>query len=124
MHYRTPCDKMVERRAQAITEGVAFRHMMLKTPAHMINWIIHMRTSLLKLSPSQLVAADAMLALVANTVPRDWSLEATHSFIMWAPRELQYVVEQIDMMEAQTQSQEMLAAEAEALLREQAATTN
>jgi hypothetical protein len=90
----------------------------------MINWMIHMRTSLLRLSPSQLVAADAMLELVAKTVPRDWSLEATHSFVMWAPRELQYVVEQVDWMDAQTQSQEMLAAEAEALLREQAPTTN
>lgn len=116
---RTPCNKMLERRAQALAENVALHHLMLKTPAHMVNWMIHMRTLLLRLSPSQLVAADAVLELVAKKVPRDWSLEGTHSFVMWASHELQYVVEQVNEMELQTQSQAMIAAEAEALLREQ-----
>lgn len=120
MFCRTPCDDMLERRAQNIAESYAFWYMMLQNPAHRINRVIYLRSLLVGMSPAQQLAAQSVLEMVQRTVPRDWTVEAVHSFIMWAPMEMRYVVEQVNEMEMDRQSQEMVAAEAEALLRERA----
>jgi hypothetical protein len=100
---------------------MAFWHLMHNTQTQMINMVIYLRTLLVGLSPVQQLAAQSVMEMVERTVPRDWSLEAVHSFTMWAPKELQYVVEQVNEMETDRQGQAMVAAEAEALLSERAA---
>lgn len=124
MFCRTPCEDMLEHRAQTIAESYAFWYMMLQNPAHRINRVIYLRSLLVGMSPAQQLVAQSLLEMVQRTVPRDWTVEAVHSFIMWAPMEFQYVVEQVNEMELERQTQEMITIEAEALLRERASSDN
>jgi hypothetical protein len=90
---------------------------MLETPVQWISNLIYMRTMLLKLSPVQKIAAHHVLEIVKQKVPRDWSMDAVHSFSMWMPMEMQHVIDGINHMEIEEQSQQIVEAEAEALLR-------
>jgi hypothetical protein len=90
---------------------------MALTPAHRMNKVINLRSLILGLSPAQQIAAQTVLETVQKIVPRDWSLEALHSFNMWMPLEVKHVVQGVNEMEIENQSQDMIAAEAESLLR-------
>jgi len=107
-------------KAQSIAENVSFWSMMIFTPAHRINRVIYLRAIMLQLSPAQQIVAQSVLEAVQQMVPCDWSVEALHSFTMWMPLEIKHVVQQINEMEIETQSQQMISAEAEALLRDSA----
>jgi hypothetical protein len=115
--YRKSCGKSLEVRAQSICESVAFWRLMALTPAHRMNKVINLRSLILGLSPAQQIAAQTVLETVQKIVPRDWSLEALHSFNMWMPLEVKHVVQGVNEMEIENQSQDMIAAEAESLLR-------
>jgi hypothetical protein len=91
---------------------------MLETPDYWISNLIYLRTKLLLLSPAQRIAAHHMLDVVQRMVPQNWSMEALHSFSMWMPMEMRQVVDGINNMEVENQSQEAVEAEAEALLRQ------
>lgn len=116
LHCRGPCDGLLERRAQTIAEVLAFTHLMLETPVHWISNLICLRTQLLVLSPAQRIAAHHMLDVVQRYVPRDWSIEALHSFSMWMPMEMQDVINGINHIEVENQSQAAVEAEADAVL--------
>lgn len=115
---RKPCIALLERRAQVTAEVAAFKYLMLHTPAYWISNLIHLRTMVLDLSPAQKIAAHHVLDMVKRKVPRDWSMEALHSFSMWMPMEMQSVIDGVNHMEIENQSEQMVAAETEALLRE------
>ena len=72
---------------------------------------------LLTLSPAQKIAAHHVLEVIKHKIPQEWSMEALHSFSMWMPMEMQYVIDGVNHMEIENQSQDMVAAEADALLR-------
>ncbi len=116
---RAPCSQVLERQAQMIAEARAFKQLMLDTPVDWISNLIYLRSMILALSPAQKIAAHNMLEMIRLNVPRDWSVEALHSFSMWMPMELQHVIDGVNSMEIENQSQEAVEAEADALLRGQ-----
>lgn len=107
----------MELRAQSISESLAFWRLIAFTPDYRVNNVINLRSLILGLSPAQQIAAQTVLEAVQKIVPRDWSVEALHSFNMWLPLEVKHIVLQVNKMEIENQSQDMIAAEADALLR-------